>query len=114
MNPSDVDMVSDVEFETVVEESGTKIELAIGENFVSEYQGVVVVTDEAGKAYNRHSFRSADGELYSINGKYKIDLGLADVKSGTIVRLTYVKDVPIQGQPSPMKDFRVEVGKAKK
>jgi hypothetical protein len=42
-----------------------------------------------------------------LNASYRLKEAFEKVEVGREVRILYVKDVPIKGQPSPMKDYKV-------
>lgn len=102
----------DAEWETVEQESGQKIELdKPGDVFIGTFVEVALIEPENGESFEQQRFRDAQGTLWTINGGFKLRRALAGVTPGALVRLTYMGEVPIKDQPSPMKDFRVEVGK---
>ena len=104
----------DQEWDTVEQESGQKLEFATpGEGFVGVYVETALIEPENGESFEQQRFRDAQGTLYTINGGFKLRRALSNVKPGSIVRLTYMGEVPMKDQPSPMKDYRVEVAKPK-
>lgn len=42
-----------------------------------------------------------------LNASYRLKEAFDKVEVGREVRILYIKDVPIKGQPSPMKDYKV-------
>lgn len=109
-----VDVIpEDAEWETVEQESGQKLTFAnVGEQFVGTYVETVLIEPDQGETFYQQRFRSPEGELYAINGGFKLKRGLESASPGDLVRLTYMGDIDT-GQPSPMKDFRVEVSRKK-
>jgi hypothetical protein len=104
---------------TVGEESGTLVTWEHpGESFTGEFVGTRHIVPPDAKSeddeFDQQMFRSnEDGTdvgdiLYAINGGYKIRDALKPEYEGHLVRIIYVKDVDT-GQPSPMKDFKVQV-----
>jgi hypothetical protein len=110
---------TDTGWETVSDESGTLVNWEHpGESFVGTFIGTRhIVPPDANSdddEFDQQMFRAnpdatGDGEvLFAINGGYKIREALKPEHEGRLIRITYVKDVDT-GQPSPMKDFKVEV-----
>lgn len=111
-----LDFVGDDEFETVVEESGTKIEFPdVGAQFVGVYTGTQFVIPEGKKeddGFNKHFFRDANGNVKFVLGGFKLNDALGQIETGTKVRITYTGEVPMaKDNMSPMKDYRVEASK---
>lgn len=100
---------------TVTDETATRIQFDTpGEDqFIGTYLGHDMVQGE----FDYLLFRGTDGELYSISNGYKLSqsFGTGDgetegkVPEGSMVRLTYVKDVPMGQGRNPMKDIKVDV-----
>lgn len=109
-----VDVIpEDAEWETVEQESGQKLTFAnVGEQFVGTFVETALIEPENGESFTQQRFRSPEGELYSFNGGFKVNRGLEKATPGDLVRITYMGDVDT-GQPSPMKDFKVEIAKTK-
>jgi len=109
-----VDVIpDDAEWETVEQESGQKLTFAnVGEQFVGTFVETALIEPENGESFTQQRFRSPEGELYSFNGGFKVNRGLEKAVSGDLIRITYMGDVDT-GQPSPMKDFKVEIAKKK-
>lgn len=105
--------VDDVdEWETVIEDSGVPIEFQkFGDQFIGRFEGERTITPPDGtkESFTQQMFRD-DGVLYVMSGGYKLRAAFKDIAIGTRVRITYVRDVQT-GQPSPMRDFRVEAAK---
>lgn len=113
---SNIDFIgTDDDWETVVEESGRKITFEQpGDSFVGVYVGTTTI-EQTGfekdgtpkQAFDQQRFRDTEGNLWAINGGHKLREGLQAVEEGEIVRIVYMGDIDT-GQPSPMKDFRVD------
>lgn len=112
VDPRPVDIGEGGEWETVVEESGKNIEFSeVGSQFIGTYIGTAhIVPPNGGDEFDQQRFRDGAGTLYSVNGGFKLREGLKDVPEGATVRITYMGEVDT-GQPSPMRDYRVEVRK---
>lgn len=111
---SGVDVIpEDAEWETTEQESGQKLTFAnVGEQFVGAFVETALIEPENGETFTQQRFRSPEGELYSFNGGFKVNRGLESANPGDLVRLTYMGDIDT-GQPSPMKDFKVELSRKK-
>jgi hypothetical protein len=114
--PNELEQVdwNQVVWETVVQEAGAQIVFdTVGDQFIGLYTGKrdVELVNNKGEMekFTVLTFKGTDGNPYQTNAGWKLETGFmsADIKRGDIVRVTYVKDVDT-GQPSPMKDFRVE------
>ena len=107
--------MNDLEFETVVEESGAPIDFSeVGTVFVGEYLGAEEInpTGDEADAFTQHKFRDAENAVRVCNGGYKLNVGLEAVEAGKIVRITRTTDVPMSDPgKNAMKDFRIEVAK---
>lgn len=119
MTPTDsnVSMIpEDAEWETIAEESGEKLKFdTVGQKFIGTYEGISHITpkDTEKEEFDQLLFRDPSGKLCALNAGYKLletFSGEGAPAKGTLVRLTYVGDVQT-GQPSPMKDFRVDISK---
>ncbi len=115
---SNVEFIDDgSEWDTIAEESGEAIKFEkVGDSFTGTFEGVnhVVPKDPAKEEFDQLLFRAADGRLHSTNAGYKLletFTGEGAPAKGSRVRITLMGEVPITGQPSPMKDFRVEVAR---
>jgi hypothetical protein len=101
-----------VTWDTVIQETGEQIIFdTVGDAFVGLFTGKREVEVDGG-TFTLLTFMGAGGKRYQTNAGWKLENGFmdADIKRGDIVRVTYVQDVDT-GQPSPMKDFRVEVAR---
>ncbi len=78
--------------------------------FIGQYVGSRIVNQEDGNNFTVLQFIGIDGKPYQTNAGWKLEDGFMDIEAGSIVRMTYVKDVDT-GSPSPMKDFRIEVAR---
>lgn len=109
---SGVDFIpDDQDWETVEEESGQKLAFNNpGEQFVGVYVGTETIHPENGDSFDQQRFRDDAGTLYAINGGHKLRSAFEGVESGAICRITYMGEIDT-GQPSPMKDYRVEIAK---
>lgn len=100
----------DSEWETVVEESGEKyVWENVGQQFIGTYREQRTISAEGYEPFDQQVF-DVDGKVVTMNGGYKLREAFADIPKGSLVRITYVGDIDT-GQPSPMKDFRVEVAR---
>lgn len=102
---------TDDEWTTVQEESATRIIFdTIGDQFIGTFLGLESIPHpETGEAMDYLMFRGTDGELYSTSAGYKLTEACKKVQPGQMVRITYVKEVPIGPGRNPMKDYRVDV-----
>jgi hypothetical protein len=109
-----VDVIpEDAQWETTEQESGQKLGFDnVGEQFVGTFVETALIEPENGEAFTQQRFRTPEGELYSFNGGFKVNRGLESATPGDLVRLTYMGDIDT-GQPSPMKDFKVEISRKK-
>lgn len=117
---TNVDFIgSEDEWETVAEESGEKMKFeTVGDEFIGTYEGLThIVPKKEGTTeedeFDQLLFRDGNGKLYALNAGYKLleaFTGEAAPEKGSRVKLTYVGNVDT-GQPSPMKDFRVQVAR---
>ena len=117
---SKTDEFSPEDWETIGEESGILVTFTRpGDTFTGVYEGTRHIvpqdSEDPDDEFDQQLFRSndaADGPgdiLYAINGGYKIREAMSDDILGRLVRITYVKDVPVAGRPDPMKDYKVQV-----
>lgn len=111
--------VDEQQWQTIGEESGILIKWETpGETFCGVFEGTRHIvppdSESADDEFDQQLFRSnEDGSgagdiLYALNGGYKVREALTDEYVGYLTLLTYVKDIPT-GQPSPMKDVKVQV-----
>jgi hypothetical protein len=100
------------EWEVAVDENpSTVIFDTIGDQFIGTFERaqMIELPDSGGEEFCQLQFRNADG-FFGINAGYKLSQAFSKIDPGTMCRITYVKDIDT-GQPSPMKDFRVEVSR---
>lgn len=113
------DMNPDEGWETIGEESPILVKWEKpGEVFTGVFQGTRHIvppdSEDEDDEFDQQLFRSnatgtgAGDILYAINGGYKVREALTDDYIGWLTRLSYIKDVPLAGQPSPMKDVKVQ------
>jgi hypothetical protein len=99
---------------TVEEESPVTIVFDTpGESFTGTFMGKEVIPvdqeDPDGETFTQIRFRNDNG-FFAINAGYKLLRAFDKVKTGSLTRVTYVKDLDTSGgKLNPMKDFRVEV-----
>jgi hypothetical protein len=99
-------------WQTVADENATRIVFdTIGDEFIGTYLGHDLVNGE----YDYLMFRGTDDKLYSTSCGWKLGeaFGTVDeagkIAEGSMVRITYVKEIPMDGNRNPLKDFRVDV-----
>lgn len=106
------------EWEAVSEEVPTRVIFdTVGDVFIGDYVGIENIPAEKnptkdhpeGEPFSLFLFRGLDGKLYSVNTSTRLLDAMGKVTHGHRVMLRYVKDVPVNGQPSPMKDITVSV-----
>lgn len=97
-----------VQWRTEVQETGTQIVFdEIGDQFIGQFTGMRKA-EKDGEEFIILQFIGTDSQPYQTNAGWKLAAGFVDIDSGSIVRITYVKDVDT-GRKDPMKDFRVDV-----
>src|SRR5574337_558971 len=116
--PTAVTYVDDDEFEAIKEESGEPVKFEeVGDTFTGILKSSETIEfkdpKEGDKTFQQYHFTGTDGKSYSINGGYQFDEVLPTIAAGTKVRITLAALIPVKGQPSPMKDYRIEVAKSK-
>jgi hypothetical protein len=84
-----------------------------GDKFTATYEGMVVIPVDSqepdGESFTQLRFRAPDG-YFAINAGFKLLRAFDKIAAGSLVRITYVKDVDTSGgKLNPMKDFKVEV-----
>jgi hypothetical protein len=84
-----------------------------GDSFTATFQGMEIIPVDSevpdGETFTQLRFRREDG-YFGINAGYKLLKAFGKIAAGSLVRITYVKDVDTSGgKLNPMKDFRVEV-----
>jgi hypothetical protein len=103
-----------VQWETAVPETGDQIVFdTIGDVFTGLYLGsrtVLAEEDNPESAFRILMFTGTDGKPYQVNAGWKLESAFKLIPERSIVRITYVKDIDT-GQPSGMKDYRVEVAR---
>lgn len=113
-------MAQEMNWTTVSEgdqEPETKIVFdSLGDEFTGKFLGtrMVEAQDPNDRPYQQARFEGIgendSGTVYFTNLGHSLRTGLKDVRAGSIVRVTYTDDLDT-GQASPMKTFRVEVGR---
>jgi len=97
-----------IEWHTAVQETGDQIVFdTIGDEFVGMFNGPQTAEKE-GEEFTILTFEGTDGKPYQTNAGWKLERAFVDIPTGTVVRITYVKDIDVN-QPSPLKDFRVDI-----
>ena len=109
------------QWETVVAPSGTKVIMdTVGDEFTGWFTGIQHIVPEDGTKdeFDQIGFtgQSLNGvavapEPYAFPASYKLYRGFKDISVGSLCRLTLKALVPINGQPSPMKDIQVDVAR---
>lgn len=101
---------SAVQWETVAQETGDQIVFdTIGDEFIGLFTGRQTAQKD-GEDFTILSFIGTDGKPYQTNAGWKLEQAFSDIPEQTVTRIKYVKDIDT-GQPSPLKDFRVDVAK---
>ena|ERR1700722_18428495 len=108
-------------WETVVAPSGTKVIMdTVGDTFTGWFTGIQHIVPEDGTKdeFDQIGFtgQTLNGqpvppEPYAFPASYKLFRGFRDIPLGSLCRLTLKALVPINGQPSPMKDIQVDVAR---
>lgn len=81
----------------------------VGDEFTGTYKGLREIPSQEGN-YIQYIFEK-DGDEFFTNSNYSMREGMAKVRRGSLVRLTFTDEMDT-GQASLMKLFRVEVGRA--
>jgi hypothetical protein len=83
----------------------------IGDEFTGKYLGTRTVepNDPEERPYTQARFETDEG-LFFVNTNHSLRSGMKNVRAGSLVRLTYTDNLDT-GQASPMRVFRVEVGR---
>jgi len=103
-------------WETVAEEAPVMVEFdTVGDVFEAVYEGSTDIDlPEDKRQDGRTTFRQLrfrkDGVLYGINAGLKLREAFNSIPDGTLCRITLMAFVEV-GQPSKMKDFRVQVAR---
>jgi len=99
------------EWTTVADESPSRVVFdTVGDEFIGTYvEKVTINNPKNGEDFDQYVFRGTDGNLYGTNSSFSLARGMAKVTAGQMVRITYMKNIPIAGQPAPMKDFKIDV-----
>jgi len=99
---------ADVRWSVHTQETGDQIVFdTVGDQFIGMFNGSQKA-EKDGEEFIILTLTGTDGKPYQTNAGWKLEGAFSDIPSGTVVRITYVKDIDT-GQPSPMKDFRVDV-----
>lgn len=94
------------------QETGDQIVFdTVGDQFIGMYTGPQKA-EKDGDSFTILTWIGTDGKPYQTNAGWKLEQAFSDIPNGTITRVTRCKDIDT-GQPSPMKDFRVDVAYAK-
>lgn len=101
-------------WEILSSESGTRVEFdTVGDIFTGVMLRSVTIEQKDDDPFVQYLLYGwgefSATELFAINESYKL-MPLSKIPEGTLVRLTYVKNVPV-GKGNDMKDFRVETRK---
>jgi len=108
--------VSEEEWETVAQESGTPLSFNVGDAFIGTFLGIDHIvppnSTDAADEFDQAKFSDAEGLTRTINLGYKLKEGLQGVASGSKVRITRMADIPMNDpKKNDLKDYRVEVAK---
>jgi hypothetical protein len=105
------------EWEQVAEGARTSVQFnELGDTLVGVYTGTQDVEDpQTGETWKQYLFDDCEypedvaGEDVAVNAGYDLRRALDTIEPGKyVVRVQYVKNIPMRGQPSPMKSFRVD------
>jgi hypothetical protein len=108
---------TDQEWEQVAEGARTSVQFNdLGDTLIGLYTGTQEVIDpNTQEVWNQYLFDGVEypedlaGEDVAVNAGYDLRRALDQIEPGKfIVRVQYVKNIPMRGQPSPMKSFRVD------
>jgi hypothetical protein len=105
------------EWESVAEGARPVVQFTdIGDSLIGVYAGTQEITDPTTEEkWNQYLFDDCEypedvaGEDVAVNAGYDLRRVLDTIQPGKfLVRIQYVRNVPIAGQPSPMKSFKVD------
>jgi hypothetical protein len=105
------------EWEQVAEGARASVQFNdLGDTLVGVFTGTQEVVDpNTQETWNQYLFDDVEypdelaGEDVAVNAGYDLRRALDQIEPGKfLVRVQYVKNVPMRGQPSPMKSFRVD------
>jgi len=108
--------VSDADWETVVEESGSPISFPnVGDQFIGTYLGMTMIEPDSFKEedyFPQYKFEDTAGNVRTLNGGYKLNESLEIIAKGSLVRITRTPDVELNDpSKNAMKDYKIEVAK---
>jgi hypothetical protein len=104
-----------VEWTTVAEDAGDEEKFSFdipGDNLIGIYLGHRNQSNDNGN-YVQLRVQGTDDVIYFVNANYSLQTAMRSVRPGTLVRITYTGDKDT-GQPSPMRLFKVESGRARR
>ena len=84
---------------------------ALGDAFTGVFLGLEDITTEEGEVLPMASFIGPDGKGYCLFPNVVLRRGLAKVEPKEWCRITFDKEIDT-GKPSPLKSYRVEVGRS--
>ena len=114
------EVIAEDEWLTIGEESGILFKWENpGDSFTGIFMGTRHIvppnSDDPDDEFDQQMFRANEhgtgpGDILFVhNGGFKVREALTDDYIGYLTRMTFIKDVPVQGQASPMKDVKVQV-----
>lgn len=111
---ADTKAAEEVSWTTVSQEETQETKVVfdmVGDEFTGKYLGTRMVdsSDPTERPYQQARLER-NGELFFMNTNHSLRAGLKDVRAGSLIRITYTDNFDT-GQASPMKIFRVEVGR---
>lgn len=105
------------EWETVTEGARTNVQFNdLGDTLIGVFAGTQEVEDpNSGETWQQYLFDDCEypediaGENVAVNAGYDLRRALDQIEPHQfLVRIQYARNIPMRGQPSPMKGFKVD------